>query len=338
MKCRLVVFAIEYCQKYITRKLKEAEMKRILYIQLLSLLVMFSSGCNMRGLCNSKCDTWVDVYRGEPVSYTDMITDISTADVIYLGEKHTIDLHHEIQLEIVMSLADKGKQIILGMEQLERRSQPVIDKYNRGEIDFDTLAAKVDWPSMWSNYLDYRDIVEAVHDSGGKIIGLNAGKEIVRSVARFGIEKLSEKERAELPDDLDFSESPYKKYLKELMFVMAHVRDDKGMLERMYAAQVCRDETMADSLAAAINDNKVDNVVSVVICGSGHVMHSAGTPARLQRRMPGTNERIIILSDSGNLVMSKKEKAMSRNITITHDKYRCFDSSISDYLHIVGRN
>ena len=80
---------------------------------------------------------WIDVYQGEPLRYEQLLKDLATADVIYLGEFHTVQRHHEIQTQVLADLAQRGVSLALGLEQMETSQQPQLDRYNRGEIDFE---------------------------------------------------------------------------------------------------------------------------------------------------------------------------------------------------------
>ena len=69
---------------------------------------------------------WIDVYRGEPLDYGEMLDDLVGAGVVYLGEFHTLAEHHAIQTQVLTDLAKRGKPLVLGMEQLESPDQLVI--------------------------------------------------------------------------------------------------------------------------------------------------------------------------------------------------------------------
>ena len=75
---------------------------------------------------------------------------------------------------------------------------------------------------------------------------------------------------------------------------------------------------------------------AVVLCGAGHVAYALGTPARLRRRLPDAKDRILLLSESGDLVLTAEERAMARPITITHDQLRQIDRPIADYVHVTS--
>lgn len=298
--------------------------------------ILIVSGCQMQAKSISKCGMWVDVYRGEPAAYNDMLEDLAGVDVVYLGERHTLMRHHEIQYKVVSELIKMGYEIVLGLEQIEAFQQPIVDKYNQGQIDYEQLAEEINWADRWSNYLDYREIVEIVHDNGGTIAALNARKETVRKVAMMGLNRLAAGDRAELADEIDVSNEQYRQLMNRTMMVMSHVKDNPKMLENMFTAQVCRDETMAENMFKAIRDCKKDKVKGVVLCGSGHVNYRNGIPDRLKRRMPEVKDRVIVLSSSGDVTLSKKMKAMSREVTISHQNLKALQNPIADYLHVVN--
>ncbi|AQQ09858.1 putative iron-regulated protein [Sedimentisphaera cyanobacteriorum] len=279
---------------------------------------------------------WVDAYIGEPIAYDELVTDLSQVDIVYLGERHTLKRHHDIQQKIITELILKDKHIILGLEQFEAFQQPIIEKYNRSEITLDQLTEQTDWPSRWSNYLDYCDIVKAVHDAGGEVVGLNARQEIVRKVARKGMDSLTNEERNELPVEIDTSNESYRQHMNNTMMVMAHVKNNPDMLDRMFTAQVCRDEMMAESLYKAIKSSEKQNSIAVVLCGSGHLIHGSGIPSRLKRRLPNLKDRIVVLSGSGDVELSKSMQAMSRDVKTSHQQLKCFETPVADYLHVVN--
>ena len=117
--------------------------------------------------------------------------------------------------------------------------------------------------------------------------------------------------------------------------MMVHAGMPESMMRRMFMAQVCRDETMADRLCAFLNSEAGRGRTAVVLCGAGHVSNGLGTPSRVRRRMPDVIDRIVVFSESGDVELSPAEKAMSREITITHEQLRAIDKPIADYLHAV---
>ena len=138
----------------------------------LPLLVLLQASCaGMPG--GGRSGFWIDVYRGEPLSYEDMLDDLAEVRVVYLGERHTLERHHAIQERIVTDLTQRGVPLVLGLEQMEAFNQAALDRYHQGEIDFDELAEQTEWVKRWSNYEQYRPILEAARQAGAPILAVD---------------------------------------------------------------------------------------------------------------------------------------------------------------------
>ncbi|MBA3986800.1 MAG: ChaN family lipoprotein, partial [Flavobacteriales bacterium] len=90
---------------------------------------------------------------GEETVYSNLLENISSADIVLFGEQHNSAISHWLQYELTSDLT-KSKNIIVGAEMFERDNQEVLNEYLAGEIDqkgLDTLAR------LWINYrTDYK--------------------------------------------------------------------------------------------------------------------------------------------------------------------------------------
>jgi uncharacterized iron-regulated protein len=263
------------------------------------------------------------------------LEDLAKARVIYLGERHTLQRHHELQARIVADLAKQGVSLVVGLEQIEAVQQPLVDKFNSKEFDFDKLAEAIQWAKRWHNYRQYRPALEAAQKAGAPVLGLNARSEVIRQIARSGgVEKLPPEIRKELPADLQLQDPPYEKLLN--MQMMVHMAATAERLRPMIEAQMARDETMAATLAAYLRSEPGQKRTAVVLCGAGHAMYGLATVQSLRRRIPGVRDRIVLFSESGDVKLSAADKAASRPIEITHDQLREINRPVGDYLHVTG--
>ena len=73
----------------------------------------------------------------------------------------------------------------------------------------------------------------------------------------------------------------------------------------------------------------------MVVCGSGHCQFGLGTPDRVRRRLEGVRDRIVLMSESGDVKLTAAEKAMKRNISIRHRDLEFIRRPLADYLHVV---
>ena len=278
-------------------------------------------------------DIWIDVYQGEPLPYEDVLDDLAKADVIYLGERHTIVRHHEIQERILTDLGQKAVPLAIGLEQMEAWRQPELDRYNRGEIDFDGLAAATDWAKSWGNYQQYRPILEAARKVKAPVIALNAKAETIRQVARSGgVEKMPPEARKELPAEMQLQDPAYAKALS--LELMVHAAAMSKSIRPMIEAQMARDESMAQAICAFLESKEGKGRKVIVLCGGGHIARGLGTPARVRRRLPAVKDRIVLFSESGELKLSPAEQAMASNVEITHEQLRELNQPIADYFCI----
>ena len=283
----------------------------------------------------TRASVWIDVYDGEPVAYAAVIDDLASARVVYLGERHTVERHHAMQAKMIADLAQKGVPLVLALEQMESFQQPALDRYNRGEIDFDHLAEATGWSKRWHNYRQYRPALEAARKCHAPVVALSAKSETIRKVVRSGgVDRLDPDTRKELPAELHLHDPLYEKLLG--LEIMVHVAATPERLRPMFEAQMARVEAMASGLAAYLGSEQGRGRTAVVLCGSGHVTYGLGTADRLRRRMPGIRDRIVLLSESGDVRLSPAEKAAARPVEITHQQLREIDRPIADYLYVVG--
>ena len=314
--------------------------KTALGVLLLTTCFLFSNAAFLPAASDERPESdrvnlWVDLYRGEPLSYEAVLDDLAEADVIYLGEYHTIARHHDIQRRILVDLAWRKKSLVLALEQLESFNQPEADRYNRGEIGFDELAAAVDWQNRWSNYKQYRPVIEAAKKASIPILALNARAETIRKIARSGgVDRLDRKTRSELPADIQLDDPSYKKRLSLQM--MVHAAAGAETLRPMMEAQIARDEAMASTLCEYLKSDAGRGRTAVVLCGAAHVSFGQGTASRVRRRLPEAKDRIVLLSASGDVVISERMQAVSRPTVVTHEQLREIDRPIGDYLNITS--
>ena len=164
-------------------------------------------------------------------------------------------------------------------------------------------------------------------------MALNAESETVRQVVRSGgVEQLPAEVRRKLPADMRLKDPAYEKVLSLQM--MVHAAVTPKILRPMIEAQIARDEAMAEALAAFAKSQAGRGRKLLVLCGAGHVAYGLGMPARVRRRLPGTRERIVLLSASGELQLSPEEKAIVRAIEITHEQLREIKLPVADYLSV----
>jgi uncharacterized iron-regulated protein len=277
---------------------------------------------------------WIDACEGEPIEQARLIKDLCKARVVYLGERHTLQRHHDTQASVIADLAQRGTPMVVAMEQLETAQQAQIDRFNRGELDFDGLARAIDWSKHWPNYQQYRSVLEAARKAKAPVIGLSPSADVIRAVARSGgVARLDPVQRKQLPAEMELHDPVYEKLLAAEM--MVHMAATPERLRPMIDAQIARDEAMSAALADYLRGEAGRGRKAVVICGSGHVAYGLGTPRRVRRRLGDDNDRIVILAECGDVLLSPEEKAAARPIEISHEQLRAIRRPVGDYLEVA---
>src|SRR5271157_2647771 len=273
----------------------------------------------------------VDLYMGEPVPQDVMLDDLSAVRIVYLGEIHTIARHHGLQAEILRGLSDRELKLAVGMEMFSRDSQPILDRWQTGNQSVADLIMELG-REHWTNLQDYEKVLTLARERHVPIVGLNARDTLVRKVAHSGLDALTESEKREIPEGVE-KINPLQDRLLRLR-LRVHKAFEKASLDRIVLAQALRDETMAETVSGFLDSSEGKNRLMLVIAGSGHVNYGFGIPERVQRRNP-LPHRIVMPTESGELVLTEAEKRQSVPVYITHEELRFIPTPIADYLQAV---
>lgn len=235
---------------------------------------------------------WIDGNTGKTMTYDEVAKRAAASQVIVVGEQHDQASHHEVQRRIIATLASgaPSRKVVVGLEMLTWDKQPVLDRFNSGELDADAFAAAVDWQKAWGFTFDlYRPIFADGRAAGATFRALNAPRELVRAVRKKGIDGLSPDEVRVLPD-LDLGDIEHRAWFKGIFAGGGHPMKDADV-DAFYTAQVVWDEAMADRAVQALVDG-ASHVV--VIAGAGHVARGRGIPQRVERRVASAKVMSIV--------------------------------------------
>ena len=317
-----------------TRKFIERRPTRFAAAILCTTLMLLSACTSMPRRMPSTTEFWLDLVRGEEVDHLQVLADLAGAGVIYVGEAHSIQRHHTVQLQLLQGLFASGLPLVLCLEQLEASDQPVVDRFNRREIDFATLAQEIGWSKKWSNYPDYQPLCEFARQHRIPVRGLNAPADVIRAVSRGGgLAKLPPGQRAQLPLEIVVDDPVYERLMQ--LELAVHMAADPAKLRPMFEAQVARDETMAANIVAARRASGEPTRAAFVVLGAGHMRFGLGTTTRVRRRDPGIVERLVLITESGQLELTAADKAASRDITLSHADLRAIGRPPGDYLRVL---
>jgi len=206
--------------------------------------------------------------------------------------------HHLIQLQILQALVACCGPISIAMEFFEKPQQPILDRYNRSEMDEKEFLKEVDWGS---DYYFYRPLIRMAKQNNGAVLAINAPRKVVRKVARQGLESLDDSERNKIAQEIDLSNEAHRNYVREAY--ERHTHGDLKEFEYFYEAQCVWEDTMAESLAEYLrkNGNKL-----VAFMGNGHIINKFGVPDRTIERAPVSMVTIMPLPINKDITIEKE--------------------------------
>src|SRR5215203_1072354 len=129
-----------------------------------------------------------DTRTKQIITIDKIVTDMANADVLFFGEEHNDSAGHYLEDTIFKALHSQyGDQIILSMEMFETDGQLVLKEYLGGTIDEARFARD---SRLWSNYKDYRPMIEYAKQNKIPVIAANPPRRYVNLVSRRGMRSL----------------------------------------------------------------------------------------------------------------------------------------------------
>ena len=146
------------------------------------------------------------------------------------------------------------------------------------------------------DYNLYKPILDFAREEKIPLVALNIRREIVAKVSKSGLDSLSDEEKKEIPQQMDFSDNEYRDRLMKVFKMHQNSRDRN--FDFFYQSQVLWDESMAQSIDEFFKKNQdfQQNGQFVVIAGGGHIQYGSGIPKRTFRR--NGYEYAVILNDA----------------------------------------
>jgi uncharacterized iron-regulated protein len=215
------------------------------------------------------------------ISIDQIVTDMEKADVLFFGEEHNDSAGHYLENLIFQTLHKKfADKISLSLEMFETDGQLVLDEYLAGKIDESRFSKDV---RLWSNYKDYRPMIEYAKENKIPVIAANPPRRYVTMVSRRGMRSLDSlsKDAKKLLPKLPY-DTLNGHYREKFMDIMKG-RPGSGSAN-IYYSQSLWDAGMANSIAAFLKKNKHNKVFHCV--GRFHSDEKLGTAAQLQNRKP----------------------------------------------------
>ncbi len=220
----------------------------------------------------------------------EMVEDLKTARVVFMGEEHDNRAHHAAQLTVIQALAQAGAKVAVGLEMFRADAQADLDRWVAGrlgqrqlyEVYADNWARRL-WPL-------YSDIFFYALQERIPLVGLNVPRALVAQVAREGFDALAREDKDALgvvQCDVD------ERYQQLIALVLGRKDQESEAFGRFCEAQVVWDTAMAQNALRFLEANP--ERVLVVLAGTFHAWKH-GIPEQLRRLSPLLPYRVILPS------------------------------------------
>ena len=230
-----------------------------------------------------------DTKAKQTVSLEKIVSRMIEADVLFFGEEHNDSTGHYLENKIFRELYSiYGNRIVLSLEMFETDGQLVLNEYLSGKIDEARFSKDI---RLWSNYKDYRPMIEYAKQNSIRVIAANPPRRYVTMVSRRGmvsLDSLSKEAKKLLPPiPFDTLTGRYREKFFETM-----KGSPGGNNPKVYHSQSLWDAGMSYSIYSYLKKNKGQKVFHCV--GKFHCDEKLGTAAQLALR----NKKLKILNIS----------------------------------------
>jgi uncharacterized iron-regulated protein len=235
--------------------------------------------------------------------FESMVAAIARADVVFVGEQHDDPNTHRLERALLDGLARRRGDIILSLEMFERDVQDRLDQFRAGKLpEAEFLASSRPWPRYAT---DYKPLVDLAIARQWPVIAANIPRPMASEISKAGIEVLAGKtdtEKAWFAREWKCpTDDEYYRRFKDVMG--GHTGASE--MDRFYAAQCLKDETMAESIAtawsAAAAAKPETRPLVVHYNGSFHSDYGLGTASRVTRRLPDAKTVVVTMIPVANL-------------------------------------
>jgi uncharacterized iron-regulated protein len=267
-------------------------MKQVISI----ILTLTIVGCTAEAHNKPAALNFYDVARDREVAVSEVLPELAKSRLVLVGEHHTNQRHHAIQLKIIQMLHESGLQVAVGMEMFSSESQAALDDWVDGRIDrneFEKIYFD-NWNYPWQMYGDIFTYAKAEKIP---LVGLNVPREITRQVAYHGFKSLSEEQKDKIANVTCRVDKAYMDYIRKAFGAHGH-----GNLNFIYfcEAQLVWDTAMAINALRYLTANP--KRVMVILAGAGHV-HKQAIPAQVRERS-NTPLKVILPEVAGSIEKS----------------------------------
>ena len=230
------------------------------------------------------------VRDGAVISYDRMIQEIRNADIVFVGEVHDEQMHHDLELRIIRSFHESDLPISVGLEMFRSDSQQDLNSWVSGSSSLEQFL-----PSYYDNWRQpwpaYRGIFLYAREHQIPLVGLNIPSDITKAVARSGFLALNAEQKQKLPPGISCNiDQTYMQFIRQAY--AGHLQQEDKRFLNFCEAQMVWDKSMAWKLIEY--QKQSPGKTTVVLSGVGHAW-KRGIPEQVARKSSFTYKVVLPL-------------------------------------------
>jgi uncharacterized iron-regulated protein len=258
--------------------------------------------------------------KSSEISLDNLVSLAGQYDVILFGEEHNDSVAHFLQFALYKKMHEKyGDSVILSMEMFDRDVQNVLDEYMKGMIKESHFKKDA---RAWSNYRDYRPLVEYAKTNKLDVYAANAPMRYVSLTNRKGqaeLLKLSPLAKTWIaPLPFDTAQGAYYTKLREVMGYNMKATGKHGGdsvlvvpsgMPGSLSGQSLWDATMAYTISTVFNSRQ--NAKVLHLNGRFHSDDFFGIYQQLQKYAP--DKKVLVISALSDEKFRKADMSQYKN-------------------------
>ena len=222
--------------------------------------------------CAVKLNKIFDTNDNKEINIDKFIEKLNKFRIIMVGESHTSEQNHIMQLKIIKGLVESGSKVCLALEMFNESQNQALNDYRSGKINEEEFLDSSDYFNTWGhNYRYYKPIFNYANEKNIKMFGVNIKHEYASKIGRRGTKSLTPEELEVLPK-IDTTNVEHRFFIKVAMEGMDATTP--AQFKKIYAAQSLWDAAMGDGAIKVATENP--EAIVVVLAGSGHVVYNLG--------------------------------------------------------------
>jgi uncharacterized iron-regulated protein len=242
-------------------------------------------------------DGITDTSSGEIISPAELAARLDDTRLVFVGESHTSPEAHEAQRRLIAALAQRGREVLIGLEMLPKSAQATLDAFVAGELSEPELLRGTRWFTAWGHSFHYyREIFLLARERRLRLFGVNVPREIVTAVRKRALAGLTPAEAAHLPRAIDTTSAAaaeHRSLFRALLGGDSHGGLTPAQWDGMFQAQCTWDAGMAWNATKALLNHGGERAIMVVLIGSGHVAYGLGAERQAATFWKGSVASVI---------------------------------------------